>query len=144
MGDTEVASERLAVRAHAHAAHKFDSRALDPHDEEIPAVGRDVDVVDRGHGTLDRKRAGRELDRRRGDTGAVDPRRVDMLVDGPHDERAHAVAGDSRAVAAALADLRDSAGARPAATSAAARQAAEPYTYAAQVAGFRRVWANLA
>ncbi len=51
---------------------------------------------------------------------------------------------DPGAVARALAELRDAVGSRPAVIAAAARRAAEPYTYAAQVAGFRGVWANLA
>ncbi len=50
---------------------------------------------------------------------------------------------DASAVATALAELREAAATRPAAVVTAARRAAEPYTHAAQVAGFRRVWANL-
>ncbi|MGH7388808.1 MAG: glycosyltransferase family 4 protein, partial [Candidatus Rokuibacteriota bacterium] len=50
---------------------------------------------------------------------------------------------DPRAVSAALTEMQDAARTRPVAVATAARRAAEPYTYAAQVAGFRHVWANL-
>jgi len=50
---------------------------------------------------------------------------------------------DAGAVATALAEVREAVTSRPADVVAAARAAAGPYTYAAQVAGFQRVWAKL-
>jgi UDP-glucose:(heptosyl)LPS alpha-1,3-glucosyltransferase len=47
---------------------------------------------------------------------------------------------DTGAVARALGELHAATAARPAEVMAAARRAAEPFTYAAQVAGFAKVW----
>ncbi len=49
---------------------------------------------------------------------------------------------DVPAIAGALARFRELTATRPEAVTAAARRAAEPFTYAAQVAGFARIYAN--